>query len=72
MIDTAELKFELAKARAAREHAEDACCDVEELLWQVERGPRTWRRLAQVEVPEPVELTRAADTSEPASLPLAA
>jgi hypothetical protein len=72
MIDTTALRLEVAQARAARLQAEDACCDVEELLWDVERGPRTWRRLAQVDAPEPVELTQVADTSEPPPLPLAA
>lgn len=61
MIDRMVLKLELAQAQAARLEAEDACCDVEELLWEVERGPRTWRRLAQVDAPEPVELTAVAD-----------
>jgi hypothetical protein len=72
MIDTAELKFELAQARAARQEAENACCDLEELRWEVERGPRTWRRLAQVDVPEPVELTLAVEDPVPAMLRLAA
>jgi hypothetical protein len=69
MTDRTALEFELAQARAARREAEDACCDVEELLWEVERGPRTWRRLAQVEAPEPLAL--ALDESL-APLPLAA
>ena len=72
MIDRTALKFELAQARAARLEAEDACCDVEELLWEVGRGPRTWRRLAQVEAPEPVELAPVAENPIPVSLPLAA
>lgn len=66
MIGTAALRLEVNQARAARQAAEDACWDVEELLWEVERGPRTWRRLAQVEAPEPFELTVVAD--EPAVL----
>jgi hypothetical protein len=66
MTDRTALEFELAQARAARREAEDACCDVEELLWEVER---TWRRLAQVEAPEPLAL--ALDESL-APLPLAA
>jgi len=52
MIDTKALRFEVAHARAARQEAEEACCDVEELLWEVERGPRAWRRLAQVDAGE--------------------
>jgi len=70
MIDSAALRLEMAQARAARREAEDASCDVEELLWEVERGPRTWRRLAQVYAPEPVTLTIGAGM--PAPLPLAA
>jgi hypothetical protein len=70
MIDTASLRLEVAQARAARQEAEDAGCDVEELLWEVERGPRAWRRLAQVDAPEPVELPTGAGM--PAALPLAA
>jgi hypothetical protein len=60
MIDSKALAREVAQARAARREAEDAWCAVEELLWEVGRGPRTWRRLAQVDAqadagaPEPL------------------
>jgi hypothetical protein len=49
MIDRKALTRELQQAKAARIEAEDAWCEVEELLWEIGRGPRTWRRLAQVE-----------------------
>ena len=49
MIDSKALASELQQARAARLQAEAAWCEVEELLWQVQRGPRYWRRLAQVD-----------------------
>jgi hypothetical protein len=57
-IDRQALAAEVARAQAARSQAEDACCEVEELLWEV-RHPRTWqqswRRLAQLAAPdEPV------------------
>ena len=46
MIDSKALAEELKQARAARAAAEDAWCEVEELLWNVQRGPRYWRRIA--------------------------
>ncbi len=49
MIDSKTLTQEVERARAARSEAEDAWCAVEELLWEVGRGPRSWRRLAQVD-----------------------
>ncbi len=49
MIDSKALAQEVERARLARCEAEDACCDVEELLWEVQHGPRYWRRLAQVD-----------------------
>ncbi len=57
-IDRQALAAEVERAHAARSQAEDACCEVEELLWEV-RHPRTWqqtwRRLAQLAGPdEPV------------------
>lgn len=51
MIDPQELANELQQARAARMAAEAAWNEVEELLWEVQQGPRMWRRLAQVDVP---------------------
>jgi hypothetical protein len=60
MIDNKALVDELTQARSARLAAEDAWCDVEELLWQVRHGPRYWRRLAQVDdgtVADPPRLT---------------
>jgi hypothetical protein len=71
MIDTNTMRSELAQARAARQEAEDACCALEELLWEVERGPRAWRRLAEVDAPEPVDLAVVAGAPE-MPLPLAA
>jgi hypothetical protein len=59
MIDRKTLVLEVKRAKAARSQAEDACCEVEELLWEVGRGPRTWRRLAQVDVPEETPLQLA-------------
>jgi hypothetical protein len=50
MIDSKTLARQVAQAKAARSEAEDAWCAVEELLWEIARGPRTWRRLAQVDV----------------------
>jgi hypothetical protein len=58
MIDSKILAQELERARRARSEAEDAWCAVEELLWEVGRGPRAWRRLAQVDAAEPEPLAR--------------
>jgi len=49
MIDSKTLAQEVERARVARSEAEEAWCAVEELLWEVGRGPRSWRRLAQVD-----------------------
>ena len=58
MIDTKAMADELQQARSARMAAEDAWCDVEELLWKVQRGPRYWRHLTVEAVPdEPAALT---------------
>ena len=46
MIDSKALAKELKQARSARIAAEDAWCEVEELLWEVQRGPHHWRRIA--------------------------
>jgi hypothetical protein len=57
MIDSKALAKELQQARSARAAAEDAWCDVEELLWKVQRGPRYWRRIAlETATDEPVSL----------------
>jgi len=56
MIDSKILAQELERARRARSEAEEAWCAVEELLWEVGRGPRSWRRLAQVDAGEPEPL----------------
>jgi hypothetical protein len=57
MIDSKALAKELKQARSARAAAEDAWCDVEELLWNVQRGPRYWRRIAlEAATDEPVSL----------------
>lgn len=58
MIDVKTLAHELREVRAARFAAEDACCDVEELLWEFQYAPRYWRRLAQVDA-EPQPSARA-------------
>ena len=58
MIDSRALADELEQLRSARMAAEDAWCDVEELLWDLQRGPRYWRRLAVETAPD-----------EPAALP---
>jgi hypothetical protein len=50
MIDVKALAQEVERAKAARSEAEDACCIVEELLWELRQGPRAWRRLAEVDV----------------------
>ncbi len=54
-IDRQTLAAEVGRAHAARTQAEDACCALEELLWEV-RHPRTWqqtwRRLAELAGPE--------------------
>jgi hypothetical protein len=52
MIDGKALAREVECARAARSEAENAWCAVEELLWEVGRGPRTWRRLAEIDAGE--------------------
>ena len=44
MIDVQALRNELEQARAARLAAEAASSEVEELLWEVQQGPRMWRR----------------------------
>ena len=49
MIDEQALRNELEQARSARLAAEAASSEVEELLWEVQQGPRMWRRLALVE-----------------------
>ena len=57
MIDIQALRDELNQARAARLAAEAASSEVEELLWEVQQGPRMWRRLALVETqgePQPL------------------
>jgi hypothetical protein len=58
MIDSKAVASELEQARTARLAAEAAWCDCEELLWEVQHGPRYWRRLAQVDIEdEPAALT---------------
>jgi hypothetical protein len=46
MMDGKARTQEIERAKAARSEAEDAWCAVEELLWEIGRGPRSWRRLA--------------------------
>jgi hypothetical protein len=49
MIDAMTVAHELAQARSIRLAAEAACSDVEELLWEMQRGPAIWQRLALTE-----------------------
>jgi hypothetical protein len=56
MIDRKALAQEVERAKAARSEAEDACCTVEELLWELRQGPRAWRRLAEIDAEEPEPL----------------
>jgi hypothetical protein len=49
MIDAMTVTHELEHARACRLAAEAACCDLEELLWEMQRGTAIWRRLALIE-----------------------
>ena len=46
MVDRARLNNELQQVRMARIEAETASCEIEEMLWEVSRGPRGWRRVA--------------------------
>jgi hypothetical protein len=62
MIDRTALTSALEQARSARLAAEDAWCDVEEVLWQVQHGPRYWRRIAQT---SPLDEIDWADTPPP-------
>jgi hypothetical protein len=52
MTNTRALSSALEQARSARLAAEDAWCDVEEVLWQVQHGPRYWRRIAETAPPD--------------------
>jgi hypothetical protein len=56
MIDRETSVQTLAEARAACDAAEEAWCDIEELLWEMRRSPRVWRRLAQTADDAPVAL----------------
>ena len=47
MIDASMIANELQHARSVRLAAEPACCDVEEMLWDIERSRQLWQRLAQ-------------------------
>ena len=49
MIDATRVAQELAQAKACRMAAEAAFLDVEELLWEMQRSPVVWRRLALIE-----------------------
>jgi hypothetical protein len=62
MIDASMVVQELRQARAVRMAAEEACCDIEEMLWDIERSRHLWRRLVR---------TNAA-AEERVQLPLAA
>jgi len=57
MIERKIVAEELVQARSARLAAEDACCEVEETLWETQRGPRYWRRIALSEPSDEVRLT---------------
>jgi hypothetical protein len=37
----------LQQARTVRLAAEAACCDIEDMLWDIERSRCLWQRLAQ-------------------------
>ena len=50
MVDRARLNNELQQVRMARIEAETALCEIEEMLWEVRRGPRGWRRMALADV----------------------
>jgi hypothetical protein len=48
MIDAKAIAIQLNEARTARIEAEDACCDLEELIWQVQHVPLNSPRVAYV------------------------
>jgi hypothetical protein len=49
MIDATTVTNELQQARMARIAAEAACCDIEEMLWDMQRSRRLWHRLPQTD-----------------------
>lgn len=68
MIDAVTVAHELEQARAIRLAAEAACSDVEELLWEMQRGPAIWQRLALTEGAEDPRLVVEAQRAAPAHL----
>lgn len=60
MINAGMVEQELQQSRAIRIAAEAACCDVEEILEDIERSRPFWQRLVQSHVVETVPLPLAA------------
>ena len=52
MINAGMVEQELQQARAIRVAAEAACCDVEEMLEDIERSRPFWQRLAPIQLAE--------------------
>jgi len=46
----------LQEARRSRSAAEAAWCDIEELLWEIQRRPGVWRRLNEMADDAPAPL----------------
>ena len=67
MIDAMTVAQELEQARSIRLAAEAACSDVEELLWEMQRGPAIWQRLALTEGADELRLIVEAP---PAAVPV--
>ncbi len=68
MIDAMTVARELQQARLIRQAAEAACSDVEELLWEMQRGSAIWHRLALTEGADDLHLTVEAQPSRPMAL----
>ena len=72
MIDAMTVAHELEQARACRMAAEAAYSDVEELLWEMQRSPAIWQRLALTEGAEELRLVvEAAPVHVPPAAPMA-
>ena len=69
MIDAMTVAHELEQARSIRLAAEAACCDVEELLDEMQRGPTIWQRLALTEGAD--ELRLFVEVPRPQAEPMA-
>ena len=73
MIDAMTVAHELEHARSIRLAAEAACSDVEELLWEMQRGPAIWHRLALTEGAEELRLfVETSVAAAPSAAPLMA